>query len=182
MCGETAMTEATTFDRPRPKRGNGRRDKALGPVLVSGNRLAVHFECVRQHIDQLAAQGVIERRAVDGLFDVDQSRLRYLTHLRSAHRRSPRTAADAEHVKVKTEILQLKLAENRRDLVRQSDVDALIDDLGGVVLTALHSMPARCARRGLGVRRCIEQVEFDVRTEIARIAQQKADEAGEPPL
>jgi phage terminase Nu1 subunit (DNA packaging protein) len=144
--------------------------------------LAVHFECVRQHIDQLAAQGVIERRAVDGLFDMDQSRLRYLTHLRSEHRRSPRTAADAEHVKVKTEILQLKLAENRRDLVRQSDVDALIDDLGGVVLTALHSMPARCARRGLGVRRCIEQVEFDVRTEIARIAQQKADEAGEPPL
>ena len=95
------MTTTTTLDRPRPKRGT-----ALGPVLVSGNRLAVHLGCLRQHIDQLAAQGVIERRAVDGLFDMDQSRLRYL---RSEHRRSPRTAADAEHVKAKTEMLQLKL-------------------------------------------------------------------------
>jgi hypothetical protein len=67
--------------------------------------------------------------------------------------------------------------------VRQSDVDALIDDLAGVVLTALHSMPARCVPRGdLGIRRCIEQVVLEVRTEIGRIAQQKADEAGEPPL
>jgi hypothetical protein len=45
------MTETTTAERPRAKRGNGKRDKALGPVLVSGNRLAVHFGVVRQHID-----------------------------------------------------------------------------------------------------------------------------------
>jgi hypothetical protein len=28
------MTETTTLERPR--RGNGKRDRALGPVLVSG--------------------------------------------------------------------------------------------------------------------------------------------------
>ena len=125
---------------------------------------------------------MIERRP-DGLFDQDVSRLKYFAHLRAEHRRSPRTAADAEHVKAKTEMLQLKLAEKRRDLVRQSDVDALIDDLVGVTLTAMSSMPARCAPRGdLATRRCIERVIFEVRTEIANIAQRKADECGEPPL
>jgi hypothetical protein len=38
------MTEMTTMpEGPRPKRVNGKQDKQLGPVLVSGNRLAVHF-------------------------------------------------------------------------------------------------------------------------------------------
>jgi hypothetical protein len=77
----------------------------------------------------------------------------------------------------------LRLMEKRCDLVRQSDVDALIDEIVGVTLTAMSSMPARCAPRGdLAVRRCIEQVVFEVRTEIANIAERKADEAGEPPL
>ena len=169
------MPEMTTRNADRPKRSSGgKREKILGPVLVSGNRLAVHFGVVRQHVDQLAAQGVIERRA-DALFDQDQSRLRYFSHLRSEHRRSPRTAVDAEHVKAKTEMLQLKLAEKRGELVRQSDVDALIDELVGVTLTAMSSMPARCAPGGdLATRRCIERVIFEVRTEIANIAQRKA--------
>jgi hypothetical protein len=85
---------ATTLDRSRAKRANCKQDMKLGPALVSGNRLALHFGVVRQHVDQLAAQGVIERRP-DGLFDQDQSRLKYFTYLRSDHRRSPRAAADA---------------------------------------------------------------------------------------
>ena len=53
----------------------------------------------------------------------------------------------------------------------------------GVTLTTMSSMPARCAPRGdLAVRRCIEQVVYEVSTEIANIAQRKADEAGEPSL
>ena len=56
------MTEVltTTPDRPKPKRGNG---AAHVPALVRGNKLAVHFGCSRQNVDQLTAQGVIERRS-----------------------------------------------------------------------------------------------------------------------
>ena len=109
--------------------------------------------------------------------------MRYLRWLRDPERRSARAQADADFVKAKTEMLQFRLMEKRRELVRQSDVDALIDELVGVTLTAMHSMPARCAPRGdLSTRRRIEQVVFEVRTEIADIAQRKADEAGEPPL
>jgi hypothetical protein len=75
-------------------------------------------------------------------------RLKYIKHLREGHRKSPRFEADADHVKVKTEMLQLRLMEKKRELVRRADVDALIDGFAGVTLTALSSLPARCARRG----------------------------------
>jgi hypothetical protein len=95
-------------------------------------------------------------------------------------RQSPRTKADADHVKVKTEILQLWLMEKKCELVRRADVDALIDGIAGVTLTALSSLPARCAPRGdLATRRAIERVVFEVRTEIAAICQQMADKNGE---
>jgi hypothetical protein len=170
---------ATTQDRPKSKRSNG---AANAPVLVSGVKLATHFGCVRQHIDQLTQQGVIERRP-DGLFDQDQSRLRYLNHLRAEHKRSARSEVDAAHVAVKTELLQVRLMEKRRELVRQTDVDALIDQIAGITLTALSSLPARCAPRGdLAIRRNIERIVYEVRTEIATICQQMADKNGEPPL
>ena len=80
-------------------------------------------------------------------------------------------------------MLQLRLLEKKRELVRQTDVDELIDQIAGVTLTALSSLPARCAPRGdLATRRAIERVVFEVRTEIATICQQMADERGEPPL
>jgi hypothetical protein len=131
-------------------------------------------------VQQLVDEHVIARLP-NGKFDQDACRVAYLRWLRDPERRSARARADADFVKAKTEMLQLKLAEKRAELV-QSDVDALIDELMGITLTAMSSMPARCAPRGdLATRRCIEQVIFE-RTEIAKIAQRKADEAGEPPL
>ena len=88
---------ATTNDRPKRSSGG-----AHNAVLVSGNMLAVHFGCTRQHVDQLTAQGVIERRA-DGKFDQDQSRLKYLAHLRSPERRSARSEPAAKHAEAKTQ-------------------------------------------------------------------------------
>jgi hypothetical protein len=171
------MTDTTTtLDRPRPKRGNRRRDKALGPVLVSGNRLAVHLGCVRQHIDQLAVQGVIERRPVDRLFDMDQSRLKYIAHLRAEHRKSPRSEADAQHVAAKTAMLQLRLMEKRGELVHQSVLDELIDKISAATLVVLSSMPAQCAPPGdLRTRRRLEACVFQIRKKLAAIGNEMAD-------
>jgi hypothetical protein len=123
---------------------------------------------------------VIQRQG-DG-FPLDQSRVAYLRYLRREHRRSPRTEADAAHVAVKTEMLQLRLMEKKRELVKQADVDALIDGVCGVVLTHLSSLPARCAGPDLPLRRKIEKVVFEVRTEMAKACSKAADEAGEPAL
>ena len=56
-----------------------------------------------------------------------QSPRAYLRYLRRERRQSPRAEAAAGHVKVKTEMLQLRLMEKRKELVRRADVDALID-------------------------------------------------------
>ena len=162
-------------ERPRAKRGNGRRDNALGPVLVSGNRLARHFGVVRSHVETLAQQGVIERRA-DGLFDQDQSRLTYFAHLRAEHKRSPRTAADTEHTSAKTEMLRLRLAEKKRQLVHIDEVNEMIDAFAGIVLTAVGGWPARIGGTDLSLRRRADALVYELRTEIAKECRRRADE------
>ena len=91
------MTETvTTTSNARPKRNRA----AHAPVLVTSPKLALHFGVARQRIHRLV-HGRDQRRA-DGPFDQDVSRLKYLNHLRSEHRRSPRAAADAKHAEAKT--------------------------------------------------------------------------------
>ena len=170
------MSETMTTHVAQPKR-NGAAGAA---VLVSGNALATHLGMTRQAVAWLTAQAIIERRA-DGRYDLDQSRLKYIAHLRSDARRSPRTQADADHVKVKTEMLQVKLMEKRRELVRRDQANTLLDTICGVVLTHLSGMAARCSRDML-VRRNIDAVVLQVRTEMAEVCTKLADEAGEPPL
>jgi hypothetical protein len=80
--------------------------------------------------------------------------------------------------KVKTEMLQLRLMEKKRELVHRADVDALIDGLCRVVLTHLSGLPARC---DLAIRRSIERVVFEPRSEMAAVCQQMADKNDEPP-
>ena len=77
---------------------------------------------------------------------------------------------DACHIAAKTEMLQVCLMEKKRELVRRADVDARIDGIAGVTLTTLSSLPARCAPRGeVAIRRSIERVVFEVRTEMANV-------------
>ncbi len=176
------MTETTTQHRA-PKR-QPKSDKAhlVADDVVTTNSLATHLGMTRQNVAQLTAQAVIVQRT-DGNYDQTANRLRYIKHLREQHRHTPRSAADTEHLKAKTEMLQMRLAEKRKELVRQEDVNALIDDICGVMLTAMSSMPAQVASIGdLATRRRFEKWVFETRTKIADTARQKADAYGEPPL
>jgi hypothetical protein len=148
---------------------------------VSASSLALHLDCSRTYMGKLEAEGVIQRQG--GGFQLDQSRVAYLRYLRRERQQSPRTAADAEHALAKATLLRIRIEEKQRTLVRRADVDALIDGIAGTVLTHLSSLPARCAQRGdLAIRRSIERVVFEVRTEIANVCQQMADKCGEPPV
>ena len=120
---EHTMTETVAIARPPVAKPVSRpRSKR-----VSASALALHLDCSRTYIGKLEAEGVIQWQG-DG-FPLDQSRVAHLRYLRREHRRSPRAEADAAHVAVKTEMLKLRLMEKRHELVRRSDVDALIDDL-----------------------------------------------------
>jgi hypothetical protein len=60
------------------------------------------------------AEGVIQRQG-DG-FPLYRSRVAYQRYRRRERRQSPRSEADADHVKVKTEMLQLRLLEKKRKI------------------------------------------------------------------
>jgi hypothetical protein len=109
-------------------------------------------------------------------FSLDQSRVAYLRYLRRERKRSPRSEADADHVKVKSEMLQLRLMERRRELVRRTDVDALIDGIAGTVLTHLASMSAGCSR-DIQVRRNIDVVVMQISARSARRAARRRTNA-----
>ena len=168
------MTEVMTQGRAAKRD----RVRMVADDIVTANSLATHLGCTRQNIARLTAEAVIEQRS-DGCYDQTASRLRYIKHLRTP--RSSRAEADAAHVKVKTEMLQLRVLEQKRKLVRREDVDALIDEICGVVLTHLSGMGARCAVTWGSVAKstpwCIK-----VRTELAQVCTAMADEHGEPPL
>ena len=170
------MKQAMTQDRA------AKRDKVrmVADDVVTANSLATHLGCTRQNIARLTAEAVIEQRS-DGCYDQTASRLRYIKHLRSDNRRSPRTQADADHVRVKIEMLQLRLMEKQRMLVRREDANALLDEICGVVLTHLSGMAARCSRDMI-VRRNIDAAVHQVRTEMAQVCIRMADECNEPPL
>ena len=78
-------------------------------------------------------------------------------------------------------MLQLRLMEKKRELVRREDVNALLDEICGVTLTHLSGMAARCSN-DLTVRRKIDAVEYEVRKEMAKVALEMADKNGEPAL
>src|SRR3954454_2422033 len=77
--------------------------------------------CSRTYVGKLEAEGVIQRQG-DG-FPLDQSRVAYLRYLRRGRRQSPRSEADAEHAKAKTELLQIRIEEKKRTLVRRDVID-----------------------------------------------------------
>src|ERR1700692_3734553 len=91
------MTE-TSIDRPFVAKSVPRRRSAK-PATVSASALALHFDCSRTYIGKLESEGVIQRQG-DG-FPLDQNRVAYLRYLRRERRQSPRSEADADHVKVK---------------------------------------------------------------------------------
>jgi hypothetical protein len=118
------MAETVAIARP-PIAKPVSRPRSRKPATVSASALVLHLDCSRTYIDKLEAEGVIQREG-DG-FLLNQSRVAYLRYLRRERRQSPRSEADADHIKVKTEMLQLRLMEKKRELVRRADVDALID-------------------------------------------------------
>jgi hypothetical protein len=174
------MTDLPADDHPK---GPRRRQDATagGPVLVSAPALGLHLDLTGERIRQLAEDGIIERRP-DGKFDQDDSRRRYLRWLHDPARRTVRSEAAADHLKAKTEMLQIKLAEKRRDLVRRDEANALLDMAVGITLTHLSAWPARIAGPNLELRRRAEALLIELRRDIANACDRLGDERGEPPL
>jgi hypothetical protein len=110
-------------------------------ATVSASALALHLDCSRTYIGRLEAEGVIQRQG-DG-FPLDQSRVAYLRYLRREHRRSPRTEADAARAKAKTELLQIRIEEKKRALVRRN-IDAVVTQIRREISEACSKAADEC--------------------------------------
>jgi len=133
---------------PRPP--PGRRSLESDPLRPSAHRhWRCHLDCSRAYIGKLETEGVIPQQG-DG-FPRDRSRVAHLRYLRRERRQSPRSEADPDHVKVKTEMLQLRLMQARRELVGRTDVDELIDQIAGVTpIPPSSDVQSRSQKRPLG--------------------------------
>ena len=141
----------------------------------------MHLGLTCQRIGVLADIEHVIERMPNGRFNQDDCRLRYLQWLRDPARRSARSEAAAAHAEAKTQLLRIRIEEKQRTLVRRVDVDALINQIAGTVLTHLSGMSARCSR-DMTVRRNIDAVVMQIRREISEACSKAADEVGEPPL
>ena len=132
----------------------------------------------RQNVARLTAEGILERTSAGYL--MDDSRRRYIRHLREEYRKSPRAAADADLQRHKARLLELKIAKQEQELMLVSEHNDFVDQSIGLVLTHLRGWPARIGGHDLALRRKAEALIFELRTEIANECQRLADERGEP--
>ena len=154
---------------------------AVPIASVTATQLGEHLGLTRQRIGSAADIEHVIERLPNGRFNQDQSRLKYLAHLRLPERRSAGSEAAAKHTEAKTALLQVRIMEKQRTLVPHDVYDAMIDQMAGLVLTHLSGMAARCSR-DLTVRRNIDAVVDQIRREIAVACVKAADERNEPPL
>jgi hypothetical protein len=175
--GTNTMTETVSIDRVAKPASRARSRK---PATVSASALALHLDCSRTYIGKLEAEGVILRQR-DG-FPLDQSRVAYLRYLRRERRQSPRSEADVDFQRAKSELIRIRIAEKKRELIPREEAAGDMEQLVGLFLTGLSGLAARCGGRDLTVRRAIDKAVFDLRVELATAVSKLADERGEPPL
>jgi hypothetical protein len=179
----TLMAETIANDR-RPSRAAVSRSRSAKPMTVSASALALHLDCGRTYIHKLESEGVLTRLDGGG-FPLDQNRVAYLRYLRRERKHSPRTEADAEFQRAKTELMRIRVAEKKKELIPFDDALAQLDEVVGLFLTHLGGLSARCGGHDLAVRRAIDKAVFEMRVEIAKAARKLADgyrnvEVGEP--
>ena len=163
-----------TTDLPGRQWRTGGRE----PERVSATALAAHLDITRQNVGRLTAEGILERTSAGYL--LDDSRRRYIRHLREEYRKSPRAAHDAELQRHKARLLEMKVARQERETMLVSDHNDFVDQVAGLVLTELGGWPARVAGNDLMLRRKAEAVLFELRVKIADLCNARADAQKEP--
>ncbi len=173
------MAETVAVARP-PVAKPVSRPRSRKPATVSASALAQHLDCSRTYIGKLEAEGVIQRQGDS--FPLDQSRVAYLRYLRRERRQSPQSAAASEFTAAKAELMRIRIAEKKRDLIPLDEATNNMEQLVGLFLTGLSGLSARCGGRDLAVRRAIDKAVFEMRVEISEACTKLADQLGEPPV
>jgi hypothetical protein len=165
--------------RPSPLPKGRPKQPAVTGVLPT--QLARHLDLSRQRIQQLVDEKVIPQLP-SGRFDMDGCRVAYLRWLRAPERRVAKSQVDADFTAAKAELIRLRVAEKKRELIPLEYARSIEDKAIGIVLTTMAGMASRIAGSDLVLRRRVDEIVYETRKSLAAILTQLADEAGEPPL
>lgn len=83
--------------------------------------------------------------------------------------------ARARALDARTRAQELRIAREEGTLFPFEDAMALVEDLTGLFVAAIESVPARFTR-DMKVRLALEQVVFDVRTDVSKSIEKRAGE------
>ena len=155
-----------------------KQPRAAGKT-VTATALAKHLDLSQQRITQLADEHIIDRLP-DRRFDQDACRIAYLRWLRAPERRMQRNKVDADFIKAKTELIAIRVREKKHELMMTEEALADMEQLIGIVLTEMSSMPALIGGPDLQLRRKVEKCVFDTRVKLANTFTKIADEARGP--
>ena len=84
------------------------------------------------------------QRQGDG-FQLDASRVAYLRFLRRERQQSPRSEANADFQRAKAELIRMRIAEKKRELIPQEEAFGQMEELVGLFFTRLSGLAARPA-------------------------------------
>jgi hypothetical protein len=92
------------------------RDNDGNGSSVTATQLGRHLDLSRQRIRQLVDEHVIAQLP-NGRFDQNDARIRYLRWLRDPERRSAKSEAERDFIRAKTELIDIRIREKRRDVM-----------------------------------------------------------------
>jgi hypothetical protein len=117
--------------------------------------LAKHLDLTIQRIGQMVEEGILSR-SKDGKFDLDRCRVRYIRYLRDEGRRVVPSDSRERAQAAKTELLELRTAKERGDLILFADTEEIFADVLGTWRSELSGVPA-ASTRDLALRTVIEE-------------------------
>lgn len=144
--------------------------KSKAPVLVmSATALGELWGVTRQAVAKLTDAGVIRRRP-DGSYDAADATRSYVSHLKRPGSRATVSAAHSELRRQQAEMVRLKLARMKGQLVDLDEYEETIDTLCALFVAEIEAWPARVGGRDLVLRRKIEEAVRDTRERLAAAA------------
>ena len=138
-------------------------------------QLAQHFDCSREQVAKLEKQAIITRLPDGSGFNLDDSRRRYIHHLRERKPAGGRSRERYEAARAQRE--QMRAALMAGELCRTSDFGEAIDDVFGFLIPRLDGLPGRITR-DLDLRKKWNEEIRQLRTEVADYCKKRANELG----
>jgi hypothetical protein len=124
----------------------------------------------------LISEGYIERHSLGGV-SLIQAQAGYIRWLKDEDRRSSKSAAESGLKAARQREVEVRTAERERRLIDVTEHSDIVDELCGLFIAGLASLPARVTR-DVSLRRKVESECDAIRNDIAARAAERARDVG----